>query len=252
MIFNAIIKNRDVIIQGYPILVDELPTASHDIVGKIYAVGTTSPRYYICEQDDTEYKFVELVIPEGIIEITNLEPIDVTKYASAQVIDSNLIAENIVKDITVLGVTGTYEYQPILETKTENITQNGSFEIVSTEGFDGLEKVIAEVNVDPNVIETTITDNGTYEASAEGANGYSKVIVNVAPYGEGIIEIDENGEHDISGKATAIVNVPIPEGYVKPEGKIDISFVSADGDIHAVMCSEPTLEGAVKTYAVLS
>jgi hypothetical protein len=36
------------------------------------------------------------------------------------------------------------------------------------------------------------------------------------------------------------------------EGKIDISFVSCDGDIHAVMCSEPVLKGSVKTYAVLS
>lgn len=36
------------------------------------------------------------------------------------------------------------------------------------------------------------------------------------------------------------------------EGKIDISFVSCSGDIHAVMCSDPVLEGSVKTYAVLS
>ena len=34
------------------------------------------------------------------------------------------------------------------------------------------------------------------------------------------------------------------------EGKFDVSF-TADG-VYAVLCSDPVLEGAVKTYAVLS
>jgi hypothetical protein len=33
----------------------------------------------------------------------------ITPYATAQVVDSNLTAENIKKDVTILGVTGTYE-----------------------------------------------------------------------------------------------------------------------------------------------
>lgn len=36
------------------------------------------------------------------------------------------------------------------------------------------------------------------------------------------------------------------------EGKLDLSFVNGVGDTYAVMCSYPVLEGAVKTYAVLS
>ena len=50
-----------------------------------------------------------LITPTGSVEITSTEEVDVTAYATAQVVDSNLAAENIKKDVTILGVTGTYE-----------------------------------------------------------------------------------------------------------------------------------------------
>ena len=49
------------------------------------------------------------ITPSGKIEITNTEEINVTNYATAQVVDSNLSAENIKKDVSILGVTGTFE-----------------------------------------------------------------------------------------------------------------------------------------------
>ena len=45
----------------------------------------------------------------GKLDITGTAEVNVTNYASAQVVDANLIAENIKKDVTILGVTGTYE-----------------------------------------------------------------------------------------------------------------------------------------------
>ena len=48
------------------------------------------------------------ITPSGKIEITNTEEINVTNYATAQVVDSNLSAENIKKDVSILGVTGTF------------------------------------------------------------------------------------------------------------------------------------------------
>ena len=50
-----------------------------------------------------------LITPTGSVEITGTAEVDVTNYATAQVVDSNLTAENIKKDVTILGVTGTYE-----------------------------------------------------------------------------------------------------------------------------------------------
>lgn len=55
---------------------------------------------------------VSVAVPNpstGKIEITGTAEVDCTAYASAQVIDANLVAENIKKDVTILGVTGSYE-----------------------------------------------------------------------------------------------------------------------------------------------
>lgn len=50
-----------------------------------------------------------LITPTGSVDITDTAEVDVTTYAKAQVKDTNLVAENIKKDVTILGVTGTYE-----------------------------------------------------------------------------------------------------------------------------------------------
>lgn len=62
--------------------------------------------------DVTAYASANVNVPNpstGKLDITGTAEVDVTNYASAQVIDANLIAENIKKDVTILGITGTYE-----------------------------------------------------------------------------------------------------------------------------------------------
>lgn len=62
--------------------------------------------------DVTNYAAVNVNVPNpstGKLEITGTAEVDCTAYASAQVVDANLIAENIKKDVTILGVTGSYE-----------------------------------------------------------------------------------------------------------------------------------------------
>lgn len=49
------------------------------------------------------------IIPSGKIEITNTEEINVTNYATAQVVDSNLSAENIKEGVSILGKVGTFK-----------------------------------------------------------------------------------------------------------------------------------------------
>lgn len=49
------------------------------------------------------------VHPTGKKTITSTAEVDVTNYASAQVVDANLNAGNIKKDISILGITGSYE-----------------------------------------------------------------------------------------------------------------------------------------------
>lgn len=62
--------------------------------------------------DIAQYATATVNVPNpstGKLEITGTAEVDVKNYAFAQVVDTNLIAENIKKDVTILGVTGSYE-----------------------------------------------------------------------------------------------------------------------------------------------
>ena len=62
--------------------------------------------------DIAQYATATVAVPNpstGKVEITGTAEVDVTAYATAQVVDANLIAESIKKDVTILGVTGSYE-----------------------------------------------------------------------------------------------------------------------------------------------
>ena len=51
----------------------------------------------------------DLVKPSGTLQIKNAQQVDVSNYQYAKVTDANLTAENIKKDVTILGVAGTYD-----------------------------------------------------------------------------------------------------------------------------------------------
>ena len=48
-----------------------------------------------------------LLTPTGKLTITGTAEVDCSAKATAQVVDENLVAGNIKKDVTILGVTGT-------------------------------------------------------------------------------------------------------------------------------------------------
>lgn len=62
--------------------------------------------------DVAQYAKADVNVPNpstGKVNITSTAEVDVTNYAAAQVVDDNLVAGNIKKDVTILGVTGSYE-----------------------------------------------------------------------------------------------------------------------------------------------
>lgn len=89
----------------------------------------------------------EGIIPTGNINITNTNSTDVTNYATAQVVDANLTAGNIKSGTTILGVEGSYDPQPDLETKSVTYTANDTYTITPTAGKDGMSSVEVTVNV---------------------------------------------------------------------------------------------------------
>lgn len=89
----------------------------------------------------------EGITPTGNINITNTNSTDVTNYATAQVVDANLTAGNIKSGTTILGVQGSYDPQPDLETKSVTYTTNDTYTITPTAGKDGMSSVEVTVNV---------------------------------------------------------------------------------------------------------
>ena len=75
----------------------------------------------------------------------------VTVNAVTSSIDSNIQADNIKKDVTILGVTGTYESaptQPNLQDVSVTYLSNGNYTLSASDGYDGLGTVDVSVNID--------------------------------------------------------------------------------------------------------
>ena len=70
------------------------------------------------------------ITPSGNINITDTNVTDVTNYATAQVVDADLVAENIKKDVNILGVIGSFEGGGSLPPVISKI-DGGSFTLAS-------------------------------------------------------------------------------------------------------------------------
>ena len=89
----------------------------------------------------------DLVKPSGTLQIKNAQQVDVSSYQYAKVTDANLTAGNIKKDVTILGVAGTYEggggsggYATIDEIMQANgyTTESQNFGEADIEGFKSM------------------------------------------------------------------------------------------------------------------
>ena len=77
------------------------------------------------------------ITPSGNINITDTNVTDVTNYATAQVVDADLVAENIKKDVNILGIVGSYEgggggISPVIQIPTYSAKDSGTITFAST------------------------------------------------------------------------------------------------------------------------
>ena len=92
-------------------------------------------------------------------------------------IDPNLLASNIRRNVTILGVTGSFDGGPL---ESKGINSSTAQQIVTPdEGYYGL----SSVTVEPFTLESksqNINFNGSYDITPDQADGLSKVTVNVS------------------------------------------------------------------------
>ena len=103
----------------------------------------------------------EGITPTGTINLTNVNTTyDVTNYAYAKIVDNNLIASNIKKGVTILGITGTYQGTGTdTDTDTETECQHTNLYYVSNN--DNATHTVKCVDCDETIRTEDCTDNGS-------------------------------------------------------------------------------------------
>lgn len=149
---------------------------------------TENGNYDVTEKAGVNVNVAGLV-PTGNKDITSTEQVNVAEFATAQVVEANLLAANIKKDVSILGIVGTHEGYPEPSGKAPTITENGT--------------------------NINIKDYASVDVNVPIPAGY------IIP--EGSLDITENGTNiDVANKATVNVNVP-SGGGVTPTGNINIT-----------------------------
>lgn len=226
-----------------------LPDAGYDGLSKvIVAIPDDVPEYqnktvtengtYTADDgyDALSSVTVNVPSPEGTREITENGVFDVEEYEKVEVhvpqpSGTTIITENGTHDVNgyaaaVVNVPNVIPDGYIQPSGSVTITENGTHDVTDKA------EVIVEVegSAEANLIEKTITANGTYNASTDGANGFSKVVVNVAGggssecTGDHVIpvtelpteNIDEGAVYECNGsyykRAKELANVIVYEG----------------------------------------
>lgn len=175
------------------------------------------------ETDVSDYAVAHVAVPTGITpsgtkQITSTALTDVAAYANAQVVDANLVAANIKKDTTILGITGTFEGDG-----------GGGGSAVNCKIFN-YSSAAAVANVDVTVV------SGDADVAAHYADANAMVIVrkmtNNAENGSAVI-LGTN--HDFGGGSTAMyMNC---NGTTNAAAVSTIQLTAASGSGVSVRCN---------------
>lgn len=207
-----------------PIIVYEEQLTS--IADSIRTLNSTTDKITL---DDMPSLIGEFSKPTGTINITNTSLTDVKNYANAQIVDANLVAANIAKNKTILGVAGTYTSDAtanasrILSGYTAYIngskvtgtitTYSGTTNVTSNQTLSTSGKYMSS-NIVVNVPNPTLSGNATTSQVLKGAtfygSTYTKQTGTIETY-SGATSITSNQTLQTSGKymnSNITINVP--------------------------------------------
>ncbi len=142
--------------------------------------------YDAVEDDVDGYSIVHVSVsePVGTIDIIKNGTYDVKNEAIANVDVKPLLEEkSVIPTKEVREITSDDDFDGLSKVIVQSIPDEyiiptGNIEIISNGNHDVREKATVIVNVPERVLGSkTITENGTYEATNDGLDGYSEVVV---------------------------------------------------------------------------
>lgn len=146
---------------------------------------------------------IQGVQPTGKKEITSTAEVNVASYATAQVVDEDLVAGNIKKDVDILGVVGSYEPEaPASDYSTANVTIEASGEYV--------DNLILVLIVDDKLYITNGPDVGTFQT--------------ILYKGEGMALYNDLDLSNISVTGNATLNTTTAPGRITITGDCTITY----------------------------
>lgn len=150
---------------------------------------------------------IQGVQPTGKKEITSTAEVDVASYATAQVVDEDLVAGNIKKDVDILGVVGSYEGGGSSDFNTATLSLNNStsapIEIYCALAVDG-----EDGDPDTADYKRVLLPGNNVEVNAILYKGSCLLNVGEAPVGATTGDITgDNGEYVITGNASITFNI---------------------------------------------
>lgn len=200
------------------------------------------------------------VVPDGVIEITENGEKNIAGYATAKVnVEPNLQEKTVTPTKQSQTVNADSEYDGLskvsveaIQTQIKTATGNGTIEpdpgkflervyveVSKGEGASGIysiydngdynvtEFATAHVDVQPLLQEKVVAPSEQMQEIVPGEGAYGLSEVNVLPIPvDTLPTITKNGVHSIEpGKymKTVTVDVPIPDGYLKPVGDFPMS-----------------------------
>lgn len=119
-----------------------------------------------------EGEVIQGVYPEGNLEITSIEQADVSAYSTAQIVDENLIAANLPKDMNILGIDGT------------NVMANfdTAFTVDKSEKYLRLDTELTDYGIDKIILngQSTLEVADVVNIAVDSVNGGSIVAENLS------------------------------------------------------------------------
>ena len=232
--------NETIVETGAALLTGE---TDEEYTASMKAVLADESNYIAVITDGTPAYLVPMYGLTGVTEIyvlaTQTKPVDLDAMTGDEIVhlssDGDVIYSLLAgydMEITDMGCRA--------EWIAANTTTNGlQIDVESPNGVKLLlEGKLGKENIAvvPKLTEQTVTPTAEAQtvSAPEGYAGFKSFIVDKIPsqyvIPEGERTFNENGTHDVSKIKTAVIDVPIPDGYV-PEGTVPDGYVKPEGAI---------------------